>query len=82
MREGRRTFVSAGCGSCHAVASVHSRGRVGPSFDTSEQLGRNQIRIELDYGANGMPAYRERLTAKQREAVVEFVYETLHQRRS
>ena len=74
-------FVSAGCGACHAAASVHSHGGVGPNFDTSEQLNRAQIRIQLDYGGGGMPAFRDRLTDRQREAVVEFVYQTLHHRR-
>lgn len=81
LGEGRRVFVSAGCGACHAVASVHTNGRVGPSFDRSEQLNRDQIRTELDYGEGGMPSFRDRLTDSQRVAVIEFVYQTLHQRR-
>jgi hypothetical protein len=28
-----------------------------------------------------MPAFRHRLTGRQREAVIEFVYQMLHQRR-
>ena len=81
LSEGRRVFVSAGCGVCHAVASVHTHGGVGPNFDTSEQLDRDQIRIQLDYGGGGMPPFRDRLSAGQRDAVIEFVYQTLHHRR-
>lgn len=81
LSEGRRVFVNAGCGGCHAVASVHTHGGVGPNFDTSEQLNRDQIRIQLDYGGGGMPAFRDRLTSRQRDAVIEFVYQTLHRRR-
>lgn len=81
LREGRLVFVNAGCGVCHTLASVHARGGVGPDFDTSEQLNREQIGIQLDYGGGGMPAFRGRLTGRQREAVIEFVYQTLHHRR-
>jgi mono/diheme cytochrome c family protein len=79
--EGRRIFVSAGCGDCHTVASAHTHGHVGPDFDTSEQLNREMIRTELDYGDGIMPSFRDRLTAQQRDAVIEFVFQTLHQRR-
>jgi mono/diheme cytochrome c family protein len=81
VREGRRVFVSAGCGACHTVASAHTHGQVGPDFDTSEQLGRDAIRTQLDNGGGGMPSFRDRLTARQRDAVIEFVFQTLHQRR-
>jgi hypothetical protein len=54
---------------------------VGPDFDTSEQLRRDQIRTELDYGDGVMPSYRDRLSARERDAVIEFVFQTLHQRR-
>jgi mono/diheme cytochrome c family protein len=81
LSEGRRTFVSAGCGRCHTVASAHTHGQVGPDFDTSEQLDRDQIRVELDYGDGVMPSYRDRLSASERDAVVEFVFQALHHRR-
>jgi mono/diheme cytochrome c family protein len=81
ISEGRRVFVSAGCGSCHIVASAHAHGQVGPDFNTSEQLNRDQIRTELDYGEGVMPSFRDRLSARQRDAVIEFVFQTLHQRR-
>lgn len=74
-------FVSAGCGGCHTVASARTYGHVGPDFDTSEQLNRGQIRTELDYGDGVMPSFRDRLSARQRDAVIEFVFQTLHQRR-
>ena len=80
LREGARVFVSARCGACHTVASVHTHGQVGPDFDTSEQLNRDQIRTELDYGDGVMPSYRDRLSARQLDAVIEFVFHTLHQR--
>ncbi len=65
VREGRRVFLSAGCGSCHAVASVHTQGQEGPDFDTSEPLTRAQIRIRLNLGEGGMPSFCDRLTPQQ-----------------
>jgi mono/diheme cytochrome c family protein len=81
LGEGRHVFVSAGCGACHTVASAHTHGQVGPDFDTSEQLNRDQIRTELDYGDGVMPSFRGRLSAQERDAVIEFVFQTLNQRR-
>jgi mono/diheme cytochrome c family protein len=79
--EGRRVFVTAGCGGCHTVASAHTKGQLGPDFDTSEQLGRAQIRVQLNQGVGGMPSFRGRLTPRQESAVTEFVYETMRRRR-
>jgi mono/diheme cytochrome c family protein len=79
--QGRRVFVSAGCGDCHALAAVHARGGIGPDFDTSEPLTRAQIRLQLDAGVGGMPSFRSRLTRRQQDAVVEFVYEELARQR-
>lgn len=81
LSEGSRVFVSAGCGGCHTIASVHTHGQIGPDFDTSEQLGRDQIRTELDYGDGVMPSFSHHLTAGQLDAVIEFVFETMHNRR-
>src|SRR5437588_7860545 len=80
-REGRQVFATAGCGHCHALAAAHARGGVGPDFDTSERLSRVQIRDQLDLGVAGMPSYRGRLTARQEDAVTEFLYEATHARR-
>jgi mono/diheme cytochrome c family protein len=81
ISEGRRVFMSAGCGGCHTVASAHTHGHVGPDFDVSEQLDREMIRTELDYGDGIMPSFRDRLSARQLAAVIEFVFQTLDQRR-
>jgi mono/diheme cytochrome c family protein len=80
-KQGRRVFVAAGCGDCHALAAVHARGGIGPDFDTSEPLSRAQIRLQLDAGVGGMPSFRKRLTRHQVDAVVEFVFQTLARQR-
>jgi mono/diheme cytochrome c family protein len=79
--EGRGTFVSAGCGGCHTVASAHTHGRVGPDFDTSEHLSRGQIRRQLTLGTGGMPSFHGRLSRQQEAAITEFVYQTMRGRR-
>jgi mono/diheme cytochrome c family protein len=81
VSQGRRLFVSAGCGACHTVAAAHTQGRIGPDFDTSEQLTRAQILLQLDAGGGGMPSFRDSLTSQQKNAVIEFVFDVLHQRR-
>src|SRR5207244_1019427 len=50
LGQGRRVFVSAGCGACHTVAAAHTHGRIGPDFDTSEQLTRAEILLQLNAG--------------------------------
>jgi mono/diheme cytochrome c family protein len=77
---GRRVFRSAGCGSCHTLAAAHTGGRVGPDFDTSERLGRRQIRDQLNVGEGGMPSFEHRLTAHEEDAVTTFLYEATHDR--
>jgi mono/diheme cytochrome c family protein len=81
-KEGRRVFVTAGCGSCHTVASAHTHGQVGPDFDTSEQLSRSEILTQLNAGGGGMPSFQDTLTPRQKTAVTEFVFRTMHARRS
>jgi mono/diheme cytochrome c family protein len=81
LGQGRRVFVSAGCGACHTVAAAHTHGRIGPDFDTSEQLTRTQILLQINAGGGSMPSFRDSLTAQQKNAVTEFVFDVLHQPR-
>jgi mono/diheme cytochrome c family protein len=81
FNDGRSIFVSAGCGACHTIASAHTSGQLGPDFDTSEQLNRAQIRTEIDAGGNGMPSYQHTLTPRQKRAITEFIFQTMHMRR-
>lgn len=78
--EGRAVFVEARCGDCHALAAAGTRGGDGPDLDTSERLDRAQIAAALVAGANGMPSYARLLTARQRAALVEFLYDATHRR--
>lgn len=78
--EGRRVFIDARCGDCHALAAAGARGGDGPDLDTSERLDRAQIAAALVAGANGMPSYAQLLSARQRAALVEFLYAATHPR--
>jgi cytochrome c551 len=78
--QGRRVFVSAGCGACHRISAAHTRGRIGPDLDTSEQLTRTQILLQINAGGGGMPSFRDSLTTEQKNAVAEFVFNAQHQR--
>lgn len=77
---GRAVFLRAGCGSCHTFSAAGTRGRSGPDFDTSERLSRAQLRVSLIEGANGMPSYAGRLSSRDFNAVVDFLYAQTHLR--
>ena len=77
--EGRRLFVAQECGACHALAAAGTKGEAGgPNFDTSEKLDRAQLRRSLTLGSNGMPSYAGILSARQMDAVTEFLYVATH----
>lgn len=80
INEGRRVFVTAGCGSCHTLSAAGTHGALGPNFDTSERLDRAQILVQLDSGTGGMPSFRGRLTRRQEEAVAAFLFAATHRR--
>jgi len=69
----RRLYVHSGCGECHALADAHAHGQIGPDFDTSERLNREQIRRGLVEGANGMPSYADELSRAQRDSLTDYL---------
>jgi len=71
--EGRRLFLASHCGRCHTMAAAGTDGTSGPDLDTSERLDLREIRASLVEGANGMPSYAGRLTARQLDAVAAFI---------
>lgn len=71
---GRALFVKEHCGGCHALRALGARGGQGPSFDAPrEALTRAQLRHALTDGANGMPSYAGRLSARQLDELTAFV---------
>lgn len=87
--EGKRIFNAAGCGSCHALSDVGTSGTVGPSLDnlaaaspqaelSPEEYIKESIVDPKAYVVNGfprdgMPAYDDRLSDEQVDAVVDYV---------
>jgi mono/diheme cytochrome c family protein len=70
--EGREIFAQAGCGSCHIFAPAGSTGTVGPNLDETNP----SVDLAVDRVTNGqgaMPAFADRLSEEQIQAVAEFV---------
>jgi len=71
-REGRRIFVQAGCGSCHALADAGSTGTVGPNLDQAKP-GVQRAVDRVTNGRGVMPSFKGKLTPQQIRAVAEYV---------
>ena len=74
-------FVAAGCGDCHGLRAAGATGGSGPDFDTSEVLTPAQIRTGIFEGANGMPSYRGRLSAREVDALTTLIAGAMRNRR-
>jgi len=73
LDQGRRVFVTSGCGRCHTLSAAGTHGTTGPNFDKSEELDPSQIRNQLHLGVGGMPSFRGRLTRREEAAVAAFL---------
>jgi mono/diheme cytochrome c family protein len=69
---GSKVFVSAGCGSCHALAAAGSTGTVGPNLDELHPT-RARVAQQVRSGGGGMPSFAHRLSERQIQAVADFV---------
>lgn len=67
-------FVSAGCGECHALATVGSTGSAGPNLDDAEPSYEDAL-DQIGNGGGGMPAFKNRLTDEEIGNVAAFVVE-------
>jgi cytochrome c6 len=70
--DGKTIFGQAGCGSCHTLKDAGSTGTVGPNLD---QLKPPEARIvtQVTNGGAVMPAFKDRLTSAQIQAVSKYV---------
>jgi mono/diheme cytochrome c family protein len=74
--DGAQVFVSAGCGSCHALSAAGATGTVGPSLDET-LLTTEQIEEVVAAGrGTGMPAFSDRLEPAEIAAVAGYVSES------
>src|SRR5687768_156740 len=70
--DGAAVFAEAGCGGCHTFGPANSSGTVGPSLDDAD-LGKDEIEQKVRNGGGGMPAFGDRLSDAQIEAVADYV---------
>jgi cytochrome c6 len=70
--DGKTIFGQAGCGSCHTLKDASSTGTIGPNLD---QLKPPQARVatQVTNGGAIMPAFKDRLTKAQIDAVAKYV---------
>ena len=70
--EGAAVFAEAGCGGCHMFAPANSEGTVGPPLDGVD-LSKDEIEQQVRNGGGGMPAFGDRLSDEEIEAVADYV---------
>ena len=70
--DGKTIYGQAGCGSCHTLKDAGSSGTVGPNLD---QLKPPEARVvtQVTNGGAVMPAFKDRLTSAQIQAVAKYV---------
>ena len=69
---GKQVFATAGCGGCHTLKDAGASGNVGPNLD---QLKPSKARVakQVTNGGAIMPAFKDKLSAAQIEAVAAYV---------
>jgi mono/diheme cytochrome c family protein len=70
--DGAGVFAAAGCGSCHTFGPAGSTGNVGPNLDEAQPTAELVI-DRVTNGMGGMPAFGDRLSEEQIQAVAEYV---------
>ena len=69
---GKRTFVTARCGTCHTLQAAATRSTVGPPLD-GLRLSRARVARYTRNGGADMPAYATMLSAREIDDVALFV---------
>ncbi len=70
--DGAAVFASAGCGACHTFGPANSSGTVGPNLDETD-LSKDEIAQQVRNGGGGMPAFGDRLSDAEIDAVADYV---------
>ena len=65
-------FADAGCGNCHTMKAANATGKVGPDLDQLKPNEETVVR-QVTNGGNGMPAFKNELTATEIQQVAAFV---------
>jgi mono/diheme cytochrome c family protein len=69
---GKKVFADAGCGGCHTLKDAGASGNVGPNLDGLKPSKAVVVRQVTNGGAQ-MPAFKDRLSKAQIEAVAAYV---------
>jgi mono/diheme cytochrome c family protein len=72
---GEAVWASAGCGVCHTLEAAGSTGTTGPNLD-EVQPAQDQVAEQVREGGGGMPAFGDRLSDDEIQAVAEYVAES------
>jgi cbb3-type cytochrome c oxidase subunit III len=70
--DGKTIFGQAGCGSCHTLKDAGSTGTVGPNLDDLKPAELKVV-TQVTNGGAVMPAFKDRLTRAQIQAVAKYV---------
>jgi cytochrome c553 len=70
--DGKHVFLTAGCSGCHTLADAKSKGTTGPNLDQLRPT-QDDVRIQVERGGNGMPAFGGKLSKSQIGAVAAYV---------
>ena len=70
--DGAAVFAAAGCGGFHTFAPANSSGTVGPTLDGID-MSKDEIEQQVRNGGGGMPAFGDRLSDEEIEAVADYV---------
>ena len=74
VKTGARVFSQEGCGTCHTLKAAGSRGTIGPSLD-ARQPSVDRVVSQVREGGGAMPAYADRLSDEEIDAVAAYVAE-------
>ena len=70
--DGAAVFASAGCKNCHTLKAAGATGNVGPNLDEL-MPDEEQVAVQVANGGGGMPAFGDKLSDEQIEAVAQYV---------
>jgi cytochrome c6 len=70
--DGKSLFAANGCGSCHTLKDAGSTGTIGPNLDESKPA-RELVIKNVTNGAGAMPAFGDKLSKEQIEAIADYV---------
>ncbi|MBI5310260.1 MAG: cytochrome c [Actinobacteria bacterium] len=73
-RDGKTVFTEY-CGACHTLSAAGADGGAGPNLDDLKPE-RETVAAQVRDGGGGMPAFSNKLSAAEIDAVADFVAST------